>query len=177
MPNSIPTHEELLKMNKDASISAAQAQEYLEKQGYAPLDVQGSKAILSYTLLLLLHCAPPNILPKGIRAVTKLLESEEVGQTTDKIVAAIMQKLNLMIKHMGRTADLAEVNDTRLAVDWLHRTGEEMRDEFQQGMEAINEEIQKITESLHNDVSKLTEVAARPASSNTGEVTHHREKA
>ena len=93
--------------------------------------MQGSKATLSYMLLLLLHCAPPNTLPKGIRAVARLLESKEAGWTTDRIIPTVMQKLNLMIKHMGRTADLAEVNDTRLAVDWLYRTREEMRDKLQ----------------------------------------------
>jgi len=137
MPNSILTHEELLRMNKDVSTSAAQAQEYLEKQGYATLDMQGGQAMLSYMLLLLLHCAPPNFLPKGIRAVIKLLESEEVSQTTDTIIAAIMQKLNPAIKHMGKKADLAKaaISDTRPAADWLYRTREEMRDELQQGME------------------------------------------
>jgi len=150
------------------SISAAQAREYLEKQGYAPPDAQGGKAMLSYMLLLLLHCTPPNIIPKGIRAVTKLLESKEAGQTTDKIVATVMQKLDLMIEHMSRKANLAEaaISDTRLAVDQLYRTGEEMRDELQHGMEAAKEEIQKIMESFHNDINKLTEVAARPTNSN-----------
>jgi len=89
--------------------------------------------MLSYMLLLLLHCTPPNIIPKGIRAVTKLLESKEAGQTTDKIVATVMQKLDLMIEHMSRKANLAEaaISDTRLAADRLYRTGEEMRDELQ----------------------------------------------
>jgi len=128
--------------------------------------------MLSYMLLLLLHCAPPNILPKGIRAVTKLLESEEASRTTDKIIAAVMQKLNPMIKHMSRMADLAEaaVSNTR-----LYRTREEIRDEVQQGVEATKEEIQKITESFHNDISKLTEMAAGPTNGNTSEATHHQE--
>jgi len=49
-----------------------------------------------------------------------------------------MQKLNLMIEHMGRMADLVEaaISNTRLAVDQLYRTKEEMRDELQQSMEA-----------------------------------------
>jgi len=68
---------------------------------------------------------------------------------------------------------LDTVNDTRLAADWLYRTGEEMRYELQQGMETAKEEIKKIMESLHNNVSKLTEAAARPTSGNTGEATHH----
>src|SRR5882724_3235100 len=92
MPDSILTYEELLRMNKDASTSAAQAREYLEKQGYTLLDAQGRLATLSYMLLLLVHCASPNILPKGIRAVTKPLESEEVGQTTAMIVLPSCKK-------------------------------------------------------------------------------------
>ena len=92
-PNCLPTHKELLKMNKDSIASAMQAPDYLEKQGYAPPGTQGCKASLSYTLLLLLHCMPPNFLPKGIRAVATLLEREEVGQTADTIVAAVMHKL------------------------------------------------------------------------------------
>jgi len=72
-------HEELLKMNKDLLMSVIQAQEYLEKQRYVPPDMQGCKAMLSYTLLLLVHCTPPNIFPKAIRAVVMLLEHEEAG--------------------------------------------------------------------------------------------------
>jgi len=43
-------HNELIKMNQDSMSSAEQAQEYLEKQGYAPPDAHGSKAALSYPL-------------------------------------------------------------------------------------------------------------------------------
>jgi len=46
--------------------------------------------MLSYILLLLLNAIPPNVLPKGIRAVATLLEHEEVIPTADTIVAAIM---------------------------------------------------------------------------------------
>src|SRR5882724_11235796 len=89
-----------------------------------------------------------------------------------------MQKLNLANEHIGKTADLAEaaINDTRLAVDCLYRTREEMRDDLQEGMETTKEDIQTITESLHNYLSKLMEAAVRSTSSNTGEMTHHQEE-
>src|SRR5882724_10042082 len=67
-----PMYEELIKMNKDSTTMAVQVQEFLEKEGYALPDARGGKAMLSYTLLLLLHPAPPNLLSKGIRAVTTL---------------------------------------------------------------------------------------------------------
>jgi len=90
----LPTREELVKLNQEASTSAAQAREYLEKQGYTPPDEQGGKASLSYTLLLLAHCALPSILPKAIRAVAAVLEHEEANHTADTIVAAVMRKLD-----------------------------------------------------------------------------------
>jgi len=58
-------HEELVKMNKDSLTMVAQAREYLEKEGYAPLDVWGGRAKLSYMLLLLLNAMPLSILPKA----------------------------------------------------------------------------------------------------------------
>src|SRR5882724_8953934 len=70
----VPTHEELMEANKDLLTMVAHLREYLEKEGYTPPDVQGGRAKLSYMLLLLLHAAPPIILPKGIRAVMTLLE-------------------------------------------------------------------------------------------------------
>jgi len=45
-------------MSHDPILSVEQAQEYLEKQGYAPPDAYGGKATLNYTLQLLAHCAP-----------------------------------------------------------------------------------------------------------------------
>ena len=74
-----PTYEELIKMNKDSTTTAAQVREFLEKEGYTPPDARGGKASLSYTLLLLLHAEPPNLLSKGIRAVATLMECEEAG--------------------------------------------------------------------------------------------------
>jgi len=124
----------------------AQAREYLEKQGYAPPDTQGGRATLSYSLLLLLHCTPQNVLPKGIRAISMLLQHEEAGQSADTIVAAIMHKLDAMLKHMVHMANVVQeaVNDTRKATDHLYRTGEEMRDELQKGMEAVRKTYKEL---------------------------------
>src|SRR5882724_9040272 len=87
----LPMYEELIKMNKDSTTTAAQVREFLEKEGYAPPDARGGRAMLSYTLLLLLHAAPPNLLSKGIRAVTTLMECEEAGRSAETIVAAVMR--------------------------------------------------------------------------------------
>src|SRR5882724_7512480 len=85
----VPTLEELMKANKDSLTTAAHAREFLEKEGYAPPDTWGGRAKLSYMLLLLLHAAPPSILPKGIRAVVMLLECKENTCTTDIIATAV----------------------------------------------------------------------------------------
>jgi len=61
-----PSQEELAKINQDVLANTKLAWEYLEKQGYAPADMQGNQAMLSYSLLLLAHCAPPSVLPTGI---------------------------------------------------------------------------------------------------------------
>jgi len=70
----MPSREELVKLNQDLMSSAAQAREYLEKLGYALVDVQGEKTTLSHMLLLLAHSTSTNVLQKGIRVVATLLE-------------------------------------------------------------------------------------------------------
>jgi len=45
--DSTPSHNELIKMDHESMSLVEQAQNYLEKQGYAPPDVCGSKAVLS----------------------------------------------------------------------------------------------------------------------------------
>jgi len=80
----MPSCEELIRLNQDALTSAAQAGDYLEKQGYELADKNGSRAFLSYTLLLT-HCVPPNILPRGIREVTTLLEHEESTRLSQSV--------------------------------------------------------------------------------------------
>jgi len=94
-------------MHPDSSQSSEiHAWEYLEKQGYVPPDAQGGKVMLSYKLLLLVHCALPNILPKAIRADGTLLECEEVGQNVDTITTAIMCKLDPVVNLMDHMADM-----------------------------------------------------------------------
>ena len=112
-------YEELIKMNKDSTTMAAQAREFLEKEGYAPPDARGVKALLSYTLLLLLHAAPPNLLSKGIRVVATLMEHEEAGRSAETIVAIVMRKLEpvlTMIDHVAGQAQGAAA-DTSKATD------------------------------------------------------------
>ena len=48
--DNTPKHDDLVKMDQDSMSSAEQAQDYLEKQGYAPPDAHSGKAALSYTL-------------------------------------------------------------------------------------------------------------------------------
>ena len=69
---------------------------------------KGGKASLSDTLLLLAHCALPSILPKAIRAVTTILEHEEMGHTADTIVAVVMHKLDPILNLMDHAANKAQ---------------------------------------------------------------------
>ena len=117
-------------MNKDSTTMAVQVQEFLEKEGYALPDARGGKAMLSYTLLLLLHPAPPNLLSKGIRAVTTLMECKEARQSTETIVAMVLWKLDPVLNAIDHAVDQAQgaMADTRKAADQLYRTVEEMRD-------------------------------------------------
>jgi len=111
--------EELMKLNKDLIMTVAQVREYLEKEEYAPLDVWGGRAKLSYMLLLLLHMAPPSVLPKGIRVVATLMECKEAEHTADTITYAILHKINLVLDSMGKAAKQmhSAASDTRLAAD------------------------------------------------------------
>jgi len=104
----VPTHKELAKMNKDSLTMAAQAREYLEKEGYALPDAWGGRAKLSYMLLLLLHAVPLSILPKGIRAVATLLECKETMCTAEAVTATVMQKIDPALKSMEKAADQAQ---------------------------------------------------------------------
>src|SRR5882672_9714267 len=95
-------------MNQESLMTAAQAREYLEKQGYAPTGMQGEKAMLSHTLLLLAHCAPPNILPKGIRVVAAILEREVTVQRADVVITNVMTRLDPILTLMDGVADSAQ---------------------------------------------------------------------
>ena len=113
-------------------------------------------------LLLLLHTAPPSILPKGIRAVATLLEHEETMHTTEAVAAAIMHKIDMALESMEKAANQAQgtASETRTAADHMYRMGEDTRDELQKGVEVASEEIQRATECLKAKVSKLIENAA-----------------
>jgi len=91
-----------------------------------------------------------------------LLQHEEAGQSADTIVAAIMHKLDAMLKHMVHMANVVQeaVNDTRKATDHLYRTGEEMR-MTAEGDGGSEEDIQRTTDEFRDEVSKLTVAAAQ----------------
>jgi len=141
---------------------ATQAHEYVEKQGYAPPDANSSRASLSYILLLLIHSAPSNTLPKGIRAVVTLLDHKEVMRNSDRITVAIMHSLDPMINSVNQVAILTQeaVGETRRAVDCLYRTGEEIQDKLQHGLEAMREDIQQTAEYVKEGANMLVQAAA-----------------
>jgi len=156
-------YEELRKKNKDSLTMVLQVREYLEKEGYAPLDEWGGRAKLSYMLLLLLHSMPPSILPKGIRAVVMLLECEENTCSADAIATAVLCKIDPVLESMGQAADQTKgsASDARKVADRLYRMGEETRDELQKGMEMAKDNIQRATEALKDEMTKLNEVTAK----------------
>src|SRR5882724_5275647 len=115
-------------------------------------------------LLLLLHAAPPSILPKGIRAVATLLEHEETAHTSEIIATAVLCKIDLALNLMEKAANQAQgaASDTRTVADQMYtvadqmyRTGEDMRDELQKGMDVEKEDIQRAMECIKDEVSKL----------------------
>src|SRR5467141_1989697 len=97
-----------------------------------------------------LTAPPPTSLPKAMRVVAAILEHKEVSRAADRIVAAVMWKLNPVLDLMDQAADTAQeaVTDTRKAADRLYRTGEETRDELQKGMETAREDLQKLAENV-----------------------------
>jgi len=120
-------------------------------------------------LLLLAHCVSLNILPKGIRVISTLLELEETMKASDMLMLAIMCRLDpsldLMVQAMDQICDA--VGDTRNTTDHLYRTFKEIRDDLQCDIEAVKEEIQKVVDSIKDETGKLAEVAAM-AVKNTG---------
>jgi len=155
----VPTREELAKINQDVLANAKQAREYLEKQGYAPADAQGNQATLSYSLLLLAHCAPPSVLPKGIQAIAALLEQEAVAQNAELIAQAVMRQIGLLLdltEHAAETINIA-TKQTRQATDRLYNTCEEARDEINKAMENSSHENSSILENVKGDICKATE--------------------
>jgi len=90
----MPLHEELAKLHQ---VMVKQAHEILERQGYIQEDAQGSKAILTETLVLLAHCAPPSIITRGICTITTLLECEAADHTTEGVSKGIIKRVELLL--------------------------------------------------------------------------------
>jgi len=149
-------------MDQDSLSSAEQAQNYLEKQGYAPPNIHGGKAALSYTLQLLAHCAPSTILPRVLKVVAIILEHELANDTAHTIADSVLHKLGLMLLLMDHVMDTMQeaVEDTRKAADHCYRTGEETRDKLQKGLETTKDDLLKTAEDIKDGISKLTEAAA-----------------
>jgi len=85
--------EELAKLNQDV-LANANRLGVPQEQGYTPTDTQGNCTSLNYTLLLLSHCAPPRILPKGMQAITTLLEHEAATQSAKLIALSVMKRIS-----------------------------------------------------------------------------------
>jgi len=98
------TSEELMKILKESMETAEHARDYLNKQGYTLKDVQGDRATLSHTLLLLAHHTPSNILLKGVRAVATILEQETIVKMADMVIANVMAQLNPIFELMDNAA-------------------------------------------------------------------------
>ena len=75
--------------------------------------------MLSHTLLLLIHVAPPNLLPKDIRVVATLMEHEEARWSANTIVATFLQKLDPVLNSIDHVVDQVQgaAADTRKAAD------------------------------------------------------------
>ena len=93
-----------MKILKESMETAEQARDYLDKQGYALKDVQGDRAMLSHTLLLLTHHALSKILPKGIRAVATILEQETIVKMAVAVITNVMAQLNPIFELMDNAA-------------------------------------------------------------------------
>ena len=146
-----------MKLNQDILVNAKQAQEYLEKQGYALADAQGNRTSLSYTLLLLAHCAPPSILPKGMRAVATLLELETADQSAKIIATSVMNRINPLLDLTLHTTETIEetTKHTRQAADRMFNTCEEARDEIYKVTECAANDLSTTIESIKGDMDKI----------------------
>jgi len=164
------TCEELSEKIWGLMAMAAQAREFIKKQGYAPPEVQGEKGLLCYTLLLLAHCALLNIHPKTIREVATILEDEKAQCTMNTIVATVMQKLNPILNLMDHAANMTQeaANSTRTVVDRMYRTTKDTRDELQKGLNVVKEDIQKTMEDIKDEATKLTKAEWVTTTLNSG---------
>ena len=132
----VPTQEELLKLDEGVLSSTKQAHDYLETQGYMPKDTQGNRMTLAHTLLLLAHCAPQAMLPRGIQAVATILENEAATKMADAVVANIAKRTN-PLELVEEVADTMQgvMTELRKAANMLYSTCEDIRDEIHKAAE------------------------------------------
>src|SRR5882672_7647140 len=113
-------------MRQDVMPTAKLARDFLEKHGYVPTDTQGNKASLVYSLLLLAHCTPSSILPKGIRAVATLLELETTTQCMEAVSLHVIKRLDPFLAIAEHTAKIVQeaTVEARQVADRLYSTCE-----------------------------------------------------
>jgi len=152
----MPSHEELIKINQDVLSLEVQAHEFLEKEGYTPADANRARALLTYTLLLLTHCMPPNILPRGIQAVMTLLEHEETSKVVEAMALLVMRRVDLLVNLMEHATKSVQesVMDTRGAATMMYNTWEEVRDEVQKVVDAAKEDLQGTVKETKEELQK-----------------------
>ena len=152
----MPSHEELVKINQDVLSLAAQACKYLEKEGYALVDANGARALLTYTLLLLTHCTLPNTLPRGIQVVATLLEHEETSRVAEAVALSVTRRVDPLVNLMEHVAESVQksVMDTRGAAMMMYNTWEEVRDEMQKVVDAAKEDLQRTVKEMKEEIQK-----------------------
>jgi len=155
----IPSREELIKANRDMLSSNKQACDYLEEQGYMPKDTQGNKTTLMHMLLLLAHCAPHGMLPRGIRAIATILENEAATKNADTVTTNVTKRIDPLLELIKEVTDTMQgvMTQARKAADMLYSTCEDVRDEIHKAAKCAKEELQKTADRARDEMFKATE--------------------
>jgi len=129
---------------------------FLERQGYIPADAQGNKSMLTHTLLLIAHCTPPSIIPKGIQVVATLLENEAAANTTEGVTVTVKKKFGPLLSSVEQVTDTMQstIMDTRQATNMLFNTCKDAQGEIYKAAEALKDEVQKAIEGMRDEVHK-----------------------
>ena len=112
-----------------------------------PKDVQGNGTMLVHMLMLLAHCMPHGVLPRGIRTVATILESEARARTADTVATNVVKRIDPLLELVEGTADTTQgiMTDTRRATNMLYSTCEDVRDEIHKAAEQAKEELWRAT--------------------------------